>query len=92
MPSPNTEPGAGTSDQYAHLITSIALYPTNATAKDTTTTGGVVTLVGNVFFYLTPERTTPAVFRGLEAASRKGTVVNLDHYTHSDGRRQGRME
>ena len=71
-----TEPGAGTSDHYAHLITLITLYPTNATAKDTTTTGGVGTLVGNFFFYLTPEPTTPAVFRRIEAASRKGTVLS----------------
>ena len=71
-----TEPGAGTSDRYAHLITSIILYPTNATAKDTTTTGGVSTLVGNDFFYLTPEPTTPAIFRRIEAASRKGTVLS----------------
>ena len=74
-----TKPGAGTSDHYAHLITSIILYPTNATAKDTkdtTTTGGVGTLVGNTLFYLTPERTTPAVFRGIEAAARKGTVLS----------------
>ena len=71
-----TEPGAGTSDHYAHLITLVTLYTTNATAKDTTTTGGVDMAVSNVFFYLTPERTTPAVFRGIEAASRKGAVLS----------------
>ena len=77
-----TKPGAGTSDHYSHLITSIILYPTNSATKgttdinDTTTTGGVSTLVANTIFYLTPERTTPAVFRGIEAAARKGTVLS----------------
>ena len=72
-----TQPGAGTADPSAHLITTIVLYSTNATANATAnaaTTKGVGTMVGNTFFYLTPERTTPAVFRGLEAAAKMGGV------------------
>ena len=74
-----TQPGAGTADPSAHLITTIVLYSTNATANATAnaaTTKGVGTMVGNTFFYLTPERTTPAVFRGIEAAAKKGGVLH----------------
>ena len=64
------QPGAGTTDPSAHLITTINLHSTNAGAA------GVSRTTGNVFFYLTPERNTPAVFRGIEAAAKKGGVLH----------------
>ena len=73
------QPGAGTADPSANFFASIVLYSTNATANATAnandaTTTGVDTAVTNTFFYLNPERTTPTVFRGIEAATKMGGV------------------
>ena len=71
------QPGAGTADPSAHLVTTTVLYYTNATASaNGTMTTGVGRQVGSLFFYLSPERTTPAVFRGVEAAAKTGGVLS----------------